>query len=351
MFSNLSKYLAPLVILGFAATASAQVYTDDFNRPDSSSMGADWAEDNGDFEIQSGRAVGVGFPWDDLNILRNTKFFGTYDSVTVSMDVDTQGKSSSAAGIVIGHKWWGGVATKLQDNDGDGMFDRVFFEAAINAGSWHGSPTPPHFDLTTPIATGSMVLTTLDLDTAMVEVFDASGTLVGTGTANGITGSAFPPVGNEVVIYTQYSGAAIDNVVMTPKISTLTGTPNTLSVAAGGVQTLAIDLGATHASELYLLLGSTSGTTPGTTTGAVELPLVLDPYFIYTLTNPNSMPLGSSFGVLDGLGKATATFTLPPAFAPSLIGATIHHAAVSFTLGATPNVTEATNAAPLDFTL
>ena len=60
MFSNLSKYLAPLVILGFAATASAQVYTDDFNRPDSSSMGADWAEDNGDFEIQSGRAVGVG---------------------------------------------------------------------------------------------------------------------------------------------------------------------------------------------------------------------------------------------------------------------------------------------------
>ncbi|MDF1800835.1 MAG: hypothetical protein P1V81_16800 [Planctomycetota bacterium] len=348
MSTIIKTTLGTLALASLAASASAQSYTDDFNRPDSTNLGPDWVEENGDFEIQSNRAVGIGFPWDDLSIIRNTVYSGTYDSTIVSMDIDSQGKIGATAGMVTGHQFWGGVSAKLQDNDGDGLFDRVFFEAAINAGAWHGGGTPVHFDLTTPIVAGSMVLSCPDTDTAQVDVYNTSGVLVGTGTASGILASAFPPVGTEVAVYTKNGGAAIDNFEASSP--TLTGAPATLSMAAGGVQNLTINMGAAHAGELYLMLGSTSGTGPGTLAGpGVIVPLNTDPYLIYTLTHPNGAPLGGSFGALDASGGGSTTFTLPMAFDPTLVGITIHHAAVTFDLTGGLTVTGATQAAPVTF--
>ena len=121
-------------------------------------------------------------------------------------------------------------------------------------------------------------------------------------------------------------------------------------MAAGGVQNLNINMGAAHAGELYLMLGSTSGVAPGTLAApGVLVPLNTDPYLIYTLTHPNGAPLGGSFGALDANGGGTTTFTLPMAFDPSLVGITIHHAAVTFDLTGGLTVTGATQAAPVTF--
>ncbi|MEZ5988947.1 MAG: hypothetical protein R3F30_07445 [Planctomycetota bacterium] len=50
-----------------------------------------------------------------------------------------------------------------------------------------------------------------------------------------------------------------------------------ISLYAGGTRTLRIRAGQAHAKKLYLVLGSTTGTSPGTTFGNVVLPLTLDP--------------------------------------------------------------------------
>jgi hypothetical protein len=182
----------------------------------------------------------------------------------------------------------------------------------------------------------------------MVQVYDMLGVLKDTGTASGISTSAFPPVGTEAVIYTQYSGAAIDNVEIRSK--SLFGIPSELSMASGGTQSLAINFGPSHAGELYLLLGSTSGTTPATPAGpGIHLPLATDSYLIYTLQNPNSPPLTGSFGSLSASGTASATFTLPTAFDPGLVGVTLHHAAVAFDLTGGLTVTGATEAVAVTF--
>ncbi|MDA1259662.1 MAG: hypothetical protein O3A20_03485, partial [Planctomycetota bacterium] len=72
---------------------------------------------------------------------------------------------------------WQGIETKLQDNDGDGLFDRLFFNAAINAGNWNGSSL--WYDLATPIASGRMRLHFDNAgDRAVVTISSAAGTEV-----------------------------------------------------------------------------------------------------------------------------------------------------------------------------
>lgn len=133
---------------------------------------------------------------------------------------------------------------------------------------------------------------------------------------------------------------------------TLTADVSQLSVATGGTQTFALDAGSGHASETYLLLGSTSGTTPGLSVDGHVLPLNSDPYFLHTLLHPNGAPLGSSFGSLSPAspgpgGMATATFTLPSGLGASVVGLTVHHAYVAIA-GTTGAVTLASNAVAVD---
>lgn len=110
-------------------------------------------------------------------------------------------------------------------------------------------------------------------------------------------------------------------------LSPAAGAPTTISLAAGGSQGLRLDAGYLHADELYLLLGSTSGTSPGFPIGAgLTLPLNPDFYFFLTLNNPNQPPVLNSFANLTAAGSSTATFTLPPGTDPNLAGATVFHA-------------------------
>lgn len=90
-----------------------------------------------------------------------------------------------------------------------------------------------------------------------------------------------------------------------------------------------------YASELYVLLGSASGASPGFFPAAgVHVPLNMDAYFDATLPYNNPSFLTMSVGVLDGTGSASATLDLSlvpaalPMLLPSLVGLEIHHAAI-----------------------
>lgn len=118
-----------------------------------------------------------------------------------------------------------------------------------------------------------------------------------------------------------------------------------LSVASGGAQLLTLE-DAAHANELYLLLGSASGTQPGVALGGgIVLPLQPDAYTNYTLAQPNHPPLSGSLGVLAA-GGSNATFSLPQNSDPALVGLTVEHAFVTIDTAA-PAVTSASNAVPV----
>ena len=103
-----------------------------------------------------------------------------------------------------------------------------------------------------------------------------------------------------------------------------------VSVATGGVQSFLLT--APVALDKDLLLGTTSGTAPGTLWDSTWIPLNTDTYMVRTAFSPNAPPLSNSFGTLAPLapgGTATAAFTLPPALDPVLVGLTLHHAYVT----------------------
>ena len=68
----------------------------------------------------------------------------------------------------------------------------------------------------------------------------------------------------------------------------------------------------------------------------------------FTLSNPNSGPLGNTLNLLNTSGLATASFTLPLGLSPGLAGLTLNHAYLVFnSLG---SVVDASNAASLTLT-
>lgn len=131
----------------------------------------------------------------------------------------------------------------------------------------------------------------------------------------------------------------------------LSADSSTLSLASGGTQQFQLRAGPAFAGELYLLLGSASGTSPGLPLGGGLLPLNPGPYFSLTLNNPNAAPLAQSFAVLDGAGEAQASFSLPPASSPALAGLSVHHAyaVIAVAPGSPPAFPLTSNPVPLFF--
>ncbi len=121
------------------------------------------------------------------------------------------------------------------------------------------------------------------------------------------------------------------------------------SLALGGVTSFALNAGAEHAGELYFVAGSASGTSPGLVLSGIAVPLQPDAYSIFTLSNANLPPFGTTLGLLDPLGNAAASITLPAGASPNLAGMTLHHAWISYSL-TTDDFTAASNAVPLTFT-
>ena len=122
--------------------------------------------------------------------------------------------------------------------------------------------------------------------------------------------------------------------------------PGWTSVSAdlGGAHAWRVHRGPGEAGRLYLVLGSATGTTPGTPLLGATLPLVFDAWFAATLANPNAGPLVGTLGVLDANGAANASLIVPP----GIVGgpATLWHAALL--LDPLTLTTAATEAVPLE---
>lgn len=101
-----------------------------------------------------------------------------------------------------------------------------------------------------------------------------------------------------------------------------------ISLAAGGNAAIEMNFGVPNAGRLFLVGGTTSGTTPGLDVQGYHIPLNYDFYASRTLLAPNIPPLTNSFGFTDVDGKATCTFTIAAGTDPALAGLRVTHCAV-----------------------
>ena len=330
------------------AASSQQLVQDDFNRPNSTNLGPDWVEANNDIEIFNQKARGKNSFQNDTWMYHAT-FAELHATSKARVKFgSTPGDTFFGVSVVIGleHTTWSGTAVRVTDNDLDGKFDRIFFNAAVNAGAWYSQPTPVLYDFPAPLEGGQLTVWAEPADDMVVaRVEDLSGNLVGIYTASGIAGTPFPPTGTDVGIWISSKGTA-DNFFAIEHRD-LDAYPTSVSISAGGEQTLDISLGSVHAGDFYILLGSLSGTAPGTAAGGgVTVPLNLDAFLLWTLTHPGVAPYSGSLGFLDSVGHARARFSLPAGSSTSLVGLNLDHAAVALDLG-TLVPTAATNSGAL----
>jgi hypothetical protein len=174
---------------------------DDFNRANSASMGADWIEQTGDMEVALNHGHGVV----TLSLMTHANASGSYLGSTVSARFGHGGGLVYVAAVAGYAGLSDNVFVKVQDNDLDGYYDRVFFYYGNNGGSW-GQPFF-YFDLATPTISGNMTLSFdstgdiayLDIEndaSGLTESFSSSGllsvaALLGQGYGIGTYGSAY----------------------------------------------------------------------------------------------------------------------------------------------------------------
>ncbi|MCR9245986.1 MAG: aryl-sulfate sulfotransferase [bacterium] len=86
--------------------------------------------------------------------------------------------------------------------------------------------------------------------------------------------------------------------------------------------------GTENAGQMYMLLGSISGTTPGTMVpGGVQLPLNVDFLTSAMVTGWNAGPFVDTIGVLDASGKGSSSVVAPPGLIPAaLVGVDVDFA-------------------------
>ncbi len=100
---------------------------------------------------------------------------------------------------------------------------------------------------------------------------------------------------------------------------------DSVSASAGAAVPLWIDGGAPNAS--YLVLGSASGTSPGSTFQGLHLPLNRDRFLNASFLHTSSALFQSTFGALDAAGRASAGFAPGPGLLAPFVGRRIEWAA------------------------
>jgi hypothetical protein len=162
-----------------------------------------------------------------------------------------------------------------------------------------------------------------------------------TSTGGAFSGSAGSPIWFDHAgdfVFRQSIDNNVEAAIVKVQSGVLAATPSTISEANGGTQTFAIDAGAAHAGDLYAVIGTASGTTPGIVVplGPLTIPLNFDAYTDLTVALFNTSVFSNTLSVLDANGRATAALNLPAA-AGLPAGTLLHHAVVGldFTLSET----------------
>jgi hypothetical protein len=241
---------------------------------------------------------------------------------------------------------WGNTAKFLGDplvpEDGVGLEIELFGDVALVAsGTGLTKPGRIHlvqryantwistgfFQTPQPSGPGDSFGTSVDLDGDILFVGDTYAPTPGaaTGAAHVLRMHDVPPAG-----------------------ATLTAAPSCLSVAGGGIQTLGIDGGNGLGGMSYWILGSLSGTNPGFSIQGLAVPLNIDAYLLFTVSQPGALPLFGGAASLDGAGTATALFVLVAASSPGLVGLRAHHAFAAYDPFSAA-ITHVSNPVSLDF--
>jgi hypothetical protein len=107
---------------------------------------------------------------------------------------------------------------------------------------------------------------------------------------------------------------------------TLSCDTDTIPENTGGTVNFTLNAGTVNGSRQYILLGSLSGTSPGTPLpgGFVTLPLNWDWFTDFVFLNANTPLFMNFLGVLDGGGQSSAQLNLPPV--PGAAGITMYYA-------------------------
>lgn len=107
------------------ATGAQAAVTDDLNRPNALTLGNAYTVQNGSFRIDGNRAITTNFV-----------SLATYDnsvSDSASLDVALRGQDAgSYVALSFGFDSANSYFVKVQDNDGDGFFDRYGFDTGNN---------------------------------------------------------------------------------------------------------------------------------------------------------------------------------------------------------------------------
>lgn len=108
-----------------------------------------------------------------------------------------------------------------------------------------------------------------------------------------------------------------------------------ISLADGGDHELFLDAGESFAGQAYFVLGSRTGTEPGTPVDSFVLPLNFDAYTASSAINAGLAPWVGTVGLLDAEGRGRARIEVPSGFvAPALIGLVLNHAYVTLDVSA-----------------
>jgi hypothetical protein len=108
-----------------------------------------------------------------------------------------------------------------------------------------------------------------------------------------------------------------------------------VSAVRGGKVNFRINPGPLHAGAEYFVIGSLSGTDPGTYVGnGVVLPLNLDAFSQIALDGDRAAMFRDFHGTLDATGNATARFDLERPFARSMVGSRLSFAVLVRSSGA-----------------
>jgi len=107
-----------------------------------------------------------------------------------------------------------------------------------------------------------------------------------------------------------------------------------LSASTGGSQAFTYSAGSGNAGNVFFVLGSITGTSPGIQlTPSLNLPVNFDGWTSSTINFANAGPFFQTVGVLDSMGVGNGSVTFPPF--PFLSGFTFNHAFMAIN-GTTP---------------
>jgi hypothetical protein len=124
--------------------------------------------------------------------------------------------------------------------------------------------------------------------------------------------------------YTALVKNYVDDIRVFPLQEDFSAAPREISCATGGSSQLALNPGLDHAGDAYIILSGASGTWPGFSISAVEIPLNLDDWTWCALILINTPVMKDFMGQLDLTGFATAEIDTGGALSPEMIGQVLY---------------------------